>query len=71
MIEPQACNPITGFVRGQWYRVSALGSTFEFWVPRRLHRSELRPVALRFIGPDVYAPNEIDSVRAIREPDYN
>ena len=65
--EPLAHPGYGGMVTGQWYQITLLGADdWYFWVPRKLKRKELRPVALQFVNPDVYASQDIDSVRAIK-----
>jgi hypothetical protein len=59
---PLSHNLTGGLVQGYWYRVIALGSTFDFWMERKLSRMEARKVALEFIGSDIYADADIDSV---------
>jgi len=65
---PWSYNTTDGMVAGQWYRAVALGTPFEFWVPRKLTRSELRPCAWEFVDRTVYELDEIESVRAIKRP---
>jgi len=64
---PRAYNPESCLVKGQWYNVTILGGVHAFWVRRQLNRAELRPVALEFMGSDIYTLDEIESVRKQRK----
>ena len=64
---PRAYNPESCFVKGQWYNVTILGGVHAFWVRRKLDRAELRPIALEFMGPDIYTLDDIESVRKQRK----
>ncbi len=65
---PNSHNITSGLVAGQWYRAIILGSPFDFWVCRKLDRSQARAAALIYAGKEIYGPEDIDSVRALRRP---
>lgn len=63
---PNSHNITDGLVAGQWYRAVILGATFDFWVCRKLSRSQARQAALIYAGKSIYSMDEISSVRAIK-----
>lgn len=65
-IIPHTHNPNRNLIKGCWYRAIVFnGAVFNFWVQRKLKRNELRPVALEFIGENIYEIKDIDSVRKL------
>lgn len=64
---PDESNWTGGLVKGAWYQVKTFNANdWMFWVERKLTRAELKPVALMFVGGDIYELDDIDSVREVK-----